>query len=178
MKIGLHHKGAVPPALLGVGLVLFGLSVALTPSRAEARCFHFCRAQIAYGVGFGGLWSGEGSSFLANVHGDYYLLDGLSAGVEVRYLSDPRYLLPELSLRYTPFLFLEWNTVPFLAIKGGRTFSIDADGDAPDQNTVAAGGGIAYFITPFVALRVSFSRRFFEKVGAAEIEGGIVLFLD
>ncbi len=157
-----------------IGLVLFVTILGAAPARAEARCFHFCQGQIGWGVGFGGLWSGEGSSFLTNLHGDYYVFDGVSVGMEVRYLSDPRYLLPELSIRYTPFL--QWNTVPFLSLKGGRTFPID-DG-YPERATLAAGGGMAYFITPFVALRVGVSRRFFKGKDASELEGGIVFFLD
>jgi hypothetical protein len=154
--------------------LLFLTILGSRPADAEARCFHFCRGQIGWGVGFGGLWSGEGSSFLTNLHGDYYILDGLSFGMELRYLSDPGYLLPELSLRYTPFL--QWNIVPFVSLKGGRTFTIAED--YPEQATAAVGLGVAYFITPFVALRVGASRRFFKGADASELEGGVAFFLD
>jgi len=128
-------------------LVLLACLV-LLPQVASARCFHFCRGQLDFGLGFGATVNQDSSTFFLHADVDYFVVDGLSLGLATRYTWDPRTMLPEAVLRFTPLVL--WNISPYVVARAGRIFSFDRA--MPDATTVSGGLGIAYFVTPFVSI--------------------------
>lgn len=153
----------------------FALALA-APAPAQARCFHFCRGQIDFGLFVGGNLTGVRSSFVILADVDYFVWDGLSLGVASRYQMDPSLLAPETVLRFTPAV--RANISPYVVARAGRLFSLDTR--VPDATTLSGGLGVAYFVTPFVAitLEVLYQHLFHgEHESGGDVLGGIRFFL-
>ena len=155
-------------------LLVFAFAV-VVPTAASARCFHFCRGQIDFGLGFGAVVNQASSTFYLPAEVDYYLLDGLSLGLTSRYTWEPATMLPEVVLRFTPLKL--WNITPYVVARAGRIFSFDSS--MPDATTVSGGLGVAYFVTPFVSLVVEglYQHVFHDAYdGGGDCFGGVRVF--
>ena len=156
-------------------LALLLALVALAPAAASARCFHFCRGQTDFGLGFGAIVNAASSTFYLPAEVDYFLFDGVSLGLATRFTWDPRTMLPEAVVRFTPLK--DWNIAPYLVARAGRVFSFDRS--MPDATTLSGGLGVAYFVTPFVSIVVEgMYQHVFHGAynGGADCLGGVRVF--
>ncbi len=157
-------------------LLLLWLALAvLWPSAVSARCFHFCRNQLDFGLGFGAVINQDTSTFYLPAEVNYYVVDGLSLGLTSRYAWDPAAMLPEVVVRYAPFM--RWNISPYVVARAGRMFPFDRS--APDATTASGGAGVAYFVTPFAAIVVEglYQHVFHDAYdGGADCFGGVRVF--
>lgn len=155
-------------------LVLLACLV-LLPAAASARCFHFCRGQLDFGLGFGATVNQASSTFFLPIDVDYFVVDGLSLGLATRYTWDPRTMLPEAVVRFSPLVL--WNITPYVVARAGHVFSFEAA--MPDATTVSGGLGIAYFVTPFVSIVLEglYQHVFHDAYdGGADCFGGVRVF--
>jgi len=160
----------------GLLLALAFAWVLARPAPAQARCFHFCRGQIDFGLFVGGTLNGSRSSFVLLGDVDYFVWDGLSLGLASRYQMDPSQLAPEAVLRFTPLV--RFNISPYVVARVGRLLSLDAN--TPDATTLSGGLGVAYFVTPFVAITIELLyQHLFQDAhqSGADVLGGIRFFL-
>lgn len=156
-------------------LLLLAALVLALPAPASARCFHFCRGQIDFGLGFGAMINEESSTFFLPAEVDYFVVDGLSLGLTSRYTWDPATVLPELVLRFAPVVL--WNITPYVVARAGRFFSFDKA--MADATTVSGGLGVAYFVTPFVSIVVEglYQHVFHDAYdGGGDCFGGVRIF--
>lgn len=128
-------------------LPLLLLVITAIPATVSGQCQHFCKGGIDLGLGFGGESRDGELSLVFSGHAGYFVMDGLVAGLEALYQTNPEYVLPEVYARYH---FLTTGQIsPFVTAKAGRVFWLGSDWE--DVTLVSGGGGLSYFLTRHLA---------------------------